>query len=251
MLLAETTGTRSGASSVPWSGDSMHPVTVRSRHIMLSNSTARWAWIALLAAGCGPSVNIIDGRSPTPPAVRAEVSDPFVLPAYSDDDEGLAAPVPTGVLMKLLEPSFADPRNQNLEAYRCTVHGSGVGVPEGYPNTYSVRAVKADDGGLVLAVKIAPDHRCRHRVTSWTARGSSEQWEGLVQRIEGAGFWSGSSTKKIVIEATDGKTFTLEGLRGGRYQVLAKHVPEEHDRIYAPCMYLFALAGGFAEPICD
>ena len=240
------TRTTCGVSSVPWSGDSMHPVTVRSRHFMISNSTARWAWIALLLVGCGPSIKTTDGRSPTPPAIRAEVSDPFVLPAYSHD-----APVPSLTLMELHEPSFVDPRNQNLEAYRCTVHGSGVGVPEGYPNTYSVRAVKADDGELLLAVKIAPDHRCRHRVTSWTARGSSEQWEGLVQRIEGAGFWSGSGTKKIVLESTDGRTFTLEGLRGGRHQVLAKHVPEEHDHIYAPCVYLFALAGGFAEPICD
>ena len=209
-----------------------------------------WACMVSVAIGCGPSTNTASRRQASAAATSADVPDPFKLPAYSNDDEGLATPVPTGVLMKLLEPSFVDPRNQNLEAYRCTVHASGVGVPEGYPNTYSVRAVKADDGGLVLAVKIAPDHRCRHRVTSWTARGSSEQWEGLVQRIEGAGFWSGS-TKKIVLESTDGKTFTLEGLRGGRHQVLAKHVPEEHDRIYAPCVYLFALAGGFAKPICD
>ena len=71
---------------------------------MISNSTARWAWIALLLVGCGPSIKTTDGRSPTPPAIRAEVSDPFVLPAYSHD-----APVPSLTLMELHEPSSLIP----------------------------------------------------------------------------------------------------------------------------------------------
>ena len=205
-----------------------------------------WACMVSVAIGCGPSTNTASKRPTTSPATSADVPDPFKLPDYTRDGTMF---VPVVVLMQLLEPSFDDPKNRHLEAYRCTAHGSSGG-PEGYPTTYSVRAFRGGDEGLVLVVKIAPDPRCRKRLTLWTARGTPDQWKELVRRVEKSGLWINGSTKSYAMDF-DGFEWTLEGLSNRRHEALTEQVPRKGHRVYSPCAYLFALAGGFAEPICD
>lgn len=141
-------------------------------------------------------------------------------------------------LERVNEPSLLAVAGSDVEAYRClgrpTFNRSAVVRAIARPGARPVLIAKHTTSGFEL--DLGPNVRER------AVPLDKEAWRKLQRLVVSVGFWS-RPLSELEFRAADPTTLVVEGVRMGRYHVVASHSPDPGHPDRVVCDYLFSLAG--------